>query len=477
MEREVFNWQSSIKATERQSITTHVLYGDLYYQTPGALTLAQYTADAKAARPASGGFPSAEDARAAIYQKTFWTGISHHYRFDKNLEHTTSVYGAFSNVKNAAIRNYERRTEPHFGGRTTVSYNAQAGSTVMKFIAGGEYQKGDFNIRVFRNNKGNPDSLQTDDEVHNRQAALFAQAEFLFHQGWIVTAGMSLNHTKMRFTRLSVVPSFVYESSFNNELAPRMSILKSINNRLSIYGVISKGYSPPTVAELLPSTSVINTSLEAENGINYELGARANFLGTRLFIDISAFYFTLKDAITQRRDASGADFFLNAGGTKQKGMETAINYRALQHPDRLFTDVTFYISHTYNHFRYQDFKPLTNDFTGKALPGVSPHTIAAGVSVESKAGLYASVNYYYSERIPMNDANTEYASVYQLLSAKAGYRVAIAKKFQVDLFVSGDNLLDQQYSLGNDINALGNRFYNAAAGRNYQAGVMLQWNY
>jgi iron complex outermembrane recepter protein len=475
MKREVFSWQSRIKASERQWISTHVFYGDLYYQTPGALTLAQYLADPKAARPPSGVFPSAEAAAAAIFQKTFWSGLTHRYQFNQNWENTTAVYGAFSNIKNPAIRNYERRIEPHFGGRSTFSFTTPIGQANFKMIVGGEFQQGDFNIRVFRNNKGNPDSLQTDDEVYNRQAAVFTQAEFIFPDGWIVTGGVSLNNTKVQFTRLSSVPNFMYTSNFDNEFAPRISILKSINKQLSLYGIVSKGYSPPTVAELLPSTSVINTLLKAERGMNYELGARANFFGTRLFIDVNAFYFKLNEAITQRRDASGADFFINAGGTKQKGIETSINYRAVRNSYKFFNDLSFYVSHTYHHFRYQDFKQLNNDYTGKALPGVSPHTLAAGVDVQTSAGLFANISYYYSDRIAMNDANTEYAAVYQLLSSKVGYRKTIAEHVNVELFVSGDNLLNQQYSLGNDINALGNRFYNAAAGVNYQAGIILRY--
>jgi iron complex outermembrane receptor protein len=40
-----------------------------------------------------------------------------------------------------------------------------------------------------------------------------------------------------------------------------------------------------------------------------------------------------------------------------------------------------------------------------------------------------------------------------------------------------ENLLDQKYSLGNDINGFGGRYYNAAAGRSYYASLVLQWNY
>jgi iron complex outermembrane receptor protein len=91
-----------------------------------------------------------------------------------------------------------------------------------------------------------------------------------------------------------------------------------------------------------------------------------------------------------------------------------------------------------------------------------------------KNGLNASVNYYFSDQIALNDANSEFASSYHLLGAKIGYQRTV-KKLHFRIFAGGDNLLDQKYSLGNDINAAGGRYYNAAARINYYAGLTFQW--
>ena len=45
------------------------------------------------------------------------------------------------------------------------------------------------------------------------------------------------------------------------------------------------------------------------------------------------------------------------------------------------------------------------------------------------------------------------------------------KKVQLNIYAGGDNLLDEIYSLGNDINAAGGRYYNAAFARNYYFGL------
>jgi iron complex outermembrane receptor protein len=45
----------------------------------------------------------------------------------------------------------------------------------------------------------------------------------------------------------------------------------------------------------------------------------------------------------------------------------------------------------------------------------------------------------------------------------------------IEIFAGGENLGNTRYSLGNDINAAAGRYYNTAPGRNYYAGVSLQW--
>ena len=74
----------------------------------------------------------------------------------------------------------------------------------------------------------------------------------------------------------------------------------------------------------------------------------------------------------------------------------------------------------------------------------------------------------------MNDANAEFAPDYHLISGKLGIRRKFGRHIQSEIFVAADNLLNESYSLGNDINALGNRFYNAAAGVNYQVGIVMR---
>lgn len=459
MQRTVAGWSGGWQPSAKGRLEAHLLYGHLLYQTPGGLTPEQYAVNVRQARPAAGAFPSAAESRAAIYQQTLWGGVQYEHGWNEQWQNTTSLYGAYSQVKNPTIRNYEKRTEPHFGGRTVFSYR----KGWLKVLAGGEFQQGYFNTRVSGNKNGQADTLQTDDDINNRNISLFIQPELILPQGWIITAGLSLNNTTMHFARQSDDPVFHFTSRFENEWAPRFAVMKKFHPAANLYGVVSKGFSPPTVAEVLPSTSVINTTLQAEKGWNYELGARGG--AGQFWYDVNVFYFGLQDAIVQRRDASGADYFENAGATVQQGFETYLAYT--------IRGLKLRGAYTYNHFRYKDFVQVDKNYDGNTLPGTPQHAVAAGADLELANGLHFHATYTYNDAIFLDDANTDKAASFHLLGCKAGYTSAF-RQLKVTLYAGADNLLDAQYSLGNDINAAARRYFNVAAGRNWYAGIALQ---
>ncbi len=477
MRRDVVTWETLVKANDKQQLSASVLYGDLYYQTPGGLTAAQYKANPRAARPAAGAFPSAQDAQAAIYQKTFLAGIDHQYRFTENFQNTTVVYGAFSNIKNPTFRNYERRSEPHFGGRTVFTLNKQWQQNSLQVSFGGEGQRGFFNTKTFRNAGGSPDTVQTDDDIDNYIYSGFVQGDLHLRGDWSVSAGVSINKSSITITRLTGPETGKLNATFNSEWAPRIAISKKVIPGLLLYASVSRGFSPPGTAEILPSTSIINTDLQAEHGLNYEAGFKSSWLQQRLYVEVNAFYYELRNAIVQRRDASGADYFTNAGSTKQRGIESQLSYQLLPHKNRFVNNARIWVSHTYYNFRYQDFKVVTTDYSGNKLPGVPKHMLAAGLDVTTRPGWYINLTWFYNDALALNDANTDMASSYNLAGGRTGWRTSLSKSVMMEVFGGVDNLFDVTYSLGNDINATGGRYYNAAPGRNYFSGVLFQYRF
>jgi iron complex outermembrane receptor protein len=471
LRRDIATWESMLKNTSRQTLSTYAFYGDLYYQTPGALTLAEYNANPKQSRPASGGNPSADQAQAAVYQKTFMAAITNTYRFSDNFQNTTNFYAAYTNYLNPTFRNYEFRNEPHFGGRTVFNYTTD----FLHLSFGGEAQKGFFQTQDFGNTNGAPDTLQTSDNINTWTYTFFAQADLFFGKGWQVSAGLSYNDAFVGIDRVSV-PGFIPRNkNFSNELAPRFAISKKITPDILLYASISKGFSPPAVAEILPSTTSINTDLQPESGISYETGLKSTFFNQRLYLEVIGFYFELQHAIVVRQDSLNDDYYVNAGSTTQKGIESQLSYQLLPSAMGLINSARIWASYTLDNFTYGDFKKDNIDYVGKHLPGVANNTFTGGVDLNSRPGIFLHISYFYSDRIPLNDANTAYAGAYQLLGGRIGYSTVV-RKINLTIFTGVDNALNAKYSLGNDINAAGGRYYNAAATANYFAGLTVQFN-
>ncbi|MEO6452597.1 MAG: TonB-dependent receptor plug domain-containing protein [Ginsengibacter sp.] len=464
IEKTTAGWNGLFKLGKKNLLKTTFLFGDLFYETPGALTKAELMASPKAARP---GNPGAVTANAYIKQKTFLSGASYEQTITSKLQNKTTLYGMFTELINPNLRNYEKSSRPHFGTRTVFKFQQSFKNAVLDINGGGEFQQGFTSVNIHKNINGSSDSLRSHDEINNRQSMMFLQTSLDF-KDWILITGASWNTLKVRFQRFIPASSGKQNRVFNNQIAPRFSVMKKFKE-LNIYTSIAKGFSPPTTNELLPTGGAINLGLNAEEGTNYDLGLKGTFFNS-LYVDINLFTFSLSNTIVQRRDAAGGDFFVNAGKTKQHGMETLISYPLLL-PTADFKKSLFWLSHTWHNFHYKEFKQLTNDFSGKRLPSVPQHTVSSGVDILMNNGFSAGINYFYSDKIQLNDANSEHAESYHLVGAKLGFEKLFKNRTGLKISGGADNLLNAHYSLGNDINAFGGRYYNAAPLRNFYASV------
>src|SRR4029078_7075721 len=120
--------------------------------------------------------------------------------------------------------------------------------------------------------------------------------------------------------------------------------------------------------------------------------------------------------------------------------------------------------YTCSHFRYGQFTRGTENYSGKSIPSVPARSFSAMGDIYFKNGPYLNLTYYAASLIYLNDANTAAANAYHLFGARLGW-----KKKRFTVYAGADNILDERYSLGNDINAAGGRYYNAAPARNYYA--------
>ena len=470
MRRDVANYAGSFNLSKKQSISTNIFYSDLYYQTPGGLTAAQMVANPRQARPAAGGFPGAQDQQAAIFQKTLYAGFANTYQFNTSWSNTTGIYTSNTRFKNPSILNYQRKTEQNIGGRSLTQYH----KNYLTVSFGGEYQYCFTGTGTYGNKNGVPDTIQFNDEIAATQYNLFLQADVSLSENLIINAGISYNNYGYGFTRLNQLPVKTTDKTFSPVAAPRISVLKKINKLYSLYATVSKGYSPPTIDEIVPSTGTFNSSLDAEKAINYELGMRGEVVKNKLFVDVSYYIFYLSNTIVTRRDASGADYFVNAGKTKQNGFEAAINYYPVTYNSGFLQELKLWGNYTRINAKFENYKKDAADYSGNKLTGTPPNVVVLGTDITTKTGLYANVTYSYTDMLPLNDANTFFASQYNLLMGRVGYKRKLCKVVEGELYFSFDKSFNTPYSLGNDLNAANNKYFNPSAPKNYYSGIKLK---
>lgn len=477
MRRDALNVELQFQLASKTILRSTSFYTDLSYQTPGALTKAQYDQDPRQARPVvvtpTTTFLSAIEQQASVYNKTFYSGLLIDHQWNESWLTKVGLFGSTTDFKNPAIANYELRNENNWGGRLENQYLFADSQLKGKLTFGGEFQLFDSPVKNYDNLKGVAGNLQFSDELKSSLASVFAQTEVDLRNDFYLTLGVSGNFISYQFKRISVTPNIQQNRNFEPVLIPRIALLKKFNSAFSFYGSISKGFSPPTSAEVRPpnNTNNYNDSLRAETGINYELGARGRFLKNFSF-DVALFSLQQNETIVVQRQINGADFFVNAGGTSQLGAEVMVSYFK-EMKGSLLSSLKIWTSYTRNNFQFNTYIKNQQNFSYKNLTGTAPIILVSGLDIKTKTGFYLNATFNYVGAIPLNDANTDFAASYFLIGSRLGWASSI-KKFPIDFWMGIDNATDQTYSLGNDLNATGGRYYNAAAGRNYYVGVQFK---
>ena len=450
----------------------------MHYLTPGGLTASQFSDDPRLARPATATTPGAVDQQAGIRNKTLIGGLVHDAQLTNKFRHVVSVFGTHTDFSNPFITNYELRDEYNLGFRTYIDYTDGDADVVQWHInAGVEWQFGQNDIANYDNNGGVRGNEQAIDALRSRQHFYFARVRADIHRRLVLEASASLNYYGYAFKSTFPQPDEDYtKKRFDAEWMPRLAASYLFNPTLAWRVSVSRGYSPPTIAEVRPSDNIINTALAAETGWNYETGLRWQSTDRRFWVDGSVFYYRMNDAIIRQLRDNGAEYFGNAGAVEQRGAELSVAAWAVEpRPTGLLRGVQVGTNLTLSKFRFGDYRVGDDDFTGNKLTGVPGSTVVSNLLVRFPQHIDAYIMHNYTSSIPLNDANTTFADAYHLLQAKVSWEKPVGRRLALRLFVGADNLLDQQYSLGNDINAFGGRFFNAAAPRNFYGGMAIRY--
>ena len=495
LRRDVFALDVRSVASPKTTLAAHMLYTDINYQLPGGLTRAQFEADPRQARPGTAAAPGTVAQQAFYASRTGLLGLSHDYRFSEKLALETTLYGSGTAIRTPYLVDYERNTGLGLGGCSALSYRTALAGRVLRLQGGGEFQAGFTDGRSYQNNGGTPGALRYNDEITTTTGFVFAQADYSLPADWLLTVAASYNRLRYGIARVSNAATqptaYQFGRDFRPEVSPRVALLKEFSASLSAYASVSTGFSPPTIEEIRPSDASLNGELQAERGTSYEVGTRGSFFQNRLRYEASVFDFELRQTIVSSTTDQGIVVFRNTGSTRQRGLEAALSgviwqqqqvtsvvYRdsTKKMPQQEPTGLRAWASYAYNYFRFDSY-PGRSHLNGNRLTGTTPHTFSAGLDFSERLGFYLSPNLSHQARVVLNDANTDTAPGYWVFGARGGWRRTLAGHLETNLYAGLDNATDRRYSLGNDLNAFGGRYFQPAPGRAWYAGAQLGWKW
>ncbi|TLV02307.1 TonB-dependent receptor [Dyadobacter luticola] len=473
MARDALRFTSSSKIGEG-TLSLLGMYSDLYYQTPGGINLAQYQTNPKLARQPTPTLPGSEAQQAAIYTKMALLGGNYVLPLSDSWTQSTALYLTYTDFANPFISNYEKRDENGIGGRNIWQNRSQFGDVKTNWTSGFEWQYGKSAQRNYDNIGGAPDKQQTVEDLRTTNLSVFSQLEATFFTDLTLSAGVSYNTFKYKYERFFPLPYNKDQKNFDGIFVPRFALNKVFAKNWAVTASYSGGFSPPTLQEVRPSAGGFRKDLEAERGKNAEIGIRR--VGTRISGEVSLYQFGLRQSIVRRTNEAGAEYFINAGKTKQRGLEWTVAYDIINSSDSPLM-LKLWNAGTWTRYTFENLKQADVDLSGKLIPGVPRFSQTTGLDMLFKYGFSLFATYQSGDSFYLNDANTIKNSAYNQYIGRASWKKSWGGHFYSELSVSAEKVKADIYSLGYDINAFGNRFYNAAPKNNLWAGVKVGWEW
>ena len=330
----------------------------------------------------------------------------------------------------------------NYGLRSSLSYDFENKKNT-EIQLGLEISQEQYNWSLFRTEDGaQGDQFQKNEEQRN-STLLFAVYSMDIVENLRVEIGLNANLTSYtlddQFNADSTNISGAYD--YNWIYSPRLNLKYSLSESDYIFGLISHGYSIPTLEETLTPDGLINNDIKPEIGLNIEMGYRGISASKKWNYGLSLYQMLVQDLLVARRTAADQFVGINAGGSKHVGVELDVKYKMFTRGD---WESSFDLAYTFQKFTFSDFIDGDDDYSGNELTGALPNQVAFGWNGSYK-GLGLSMKYKFIDGMPMRDDNSIHSDAYSLVDLYVSQIISVGK-FDFSASVGINNLLDADYA-------------------------------
>ncbi|MCE7031551.1 TonB-dependent receptor [Lysobacter sp. GX 14042] len=319
-------------------------------------------------------------------------------------------------------------------------------------------------------------ALRRDEDNAVTGRDVYVQADWAPAQRWRINVGA--RHSRVGFESDD---RFVTDANPDDSgrleysrTSPVAGVLFRATPTLSVYANAGAGFETPTFAELAyrsDGLSGLNDTLAPARSRNYEFGLR----GRTGALDYSAalFHSRTADELVVAANQGGRSVYANAETTRRQGLELAVSGE-LAPAWRFATAYTFLDAEYVDDFALCGAPPCASDDLiiegGRNIPGLSRHFAWGQLRWSPLADTDVMFEGRFSDRVWVDDSNTESAPAY------ASFDLAAERRFRLGGlewrgFARINNLFDRDVIGSVIVNEGNGRFYEPAPGRNWMVGL------
>lgn len=460
MEQWILNAGLKYKLSERLAATLLVNYvNSPLARDPGSITLEQSRADRASAYVNNIEY----DAGEAVEQG----------RLALILKKKLKTYGHLEFKSHYTLRDFENRLPFQNGGAVRLKrsyYGFSLGYLLRKTIAGlplTGYNGFEMNIqdddRQRFNNLNGIRGSRTFDQLET-----FGEAGLFTTWNVQVSAPLSIRAT-LRYSevKLKAADRYLADGDDSGErnyerLVPSVNFSYRLNRVLGLFGGFTAGFETPTLNELTNNplqTGGFNPNLKPQSANTIEAGLRARSQNSGFTGELTLFHINLENEVVpyELEQFPGRTFYRNSGKSSRTGVEASF-------AAQLLTTLHWSLSYTWSDFKYKDFRPSANDYSGNRQPGVPQHLVWSSLNY-AEGPLLGQLQVQYTGKLYANDSNSTEVEPAWVVNARIGYTLRSGRT-KISIIGGINNLLDRQYFSNVRINAFGGRYYEPAPGRN-----------
>ena len=333
-----------------------------------------------------------------------------------------------------------------------------------------DYDRQDDERKRFDNNDGVLGAMVFDQNEEVDSTGIYLQGQYEINDSWSLLAGL-------RYDEISydVTDNFLADGDSSgtldfDEFSPSLALNYQMDDGV-LFASYSSSFETPTTTELAnpDASGGFNPALNPQAADNFEVGYKHS--RGDLYYEVAVFTIDLEDELIPFELAAfpGRTFYANAGSSSRDGIEAAI---ARSFDNGLRIDA----SYTWSDFNFDDFVDDNgNDFSGNQLPGLPEHFGYLGLTYQGESGLSATVEAVYSGDLVANNANTADVSSYTVANLRLSHELETGQ-WIIRPYFGINNMFDESYNSNIRINAFGSRYFEPAPGRNFYAGVVVNFS-